>query len=34
MHDINRAIDISGISFSAYISELENRLESKIPIQM
>lgn len=31
--DIHRAIDLSGNSLSAYIGELEDRLESKSPIQ-
>ncbi len=31
--DIHRAIDISGNSLSAYIGELEDRLETKFPTQ-
>ncbi|MES2579974.1 MAG: LapA family protein [Pseudomonadota bacterium] len=31
--DIHHAIDVSGNSLSAYIGELEDRLETKIPIQ-
>ncbi|PPD11548.1 MAG: Signal transduction histidine kinase, partial [Methylotenera sp.] len=31
--DIHRAIDISGNSLSAYIGELEDRLETKFPNQ-
>jgi uncharacterized integral membrane protein len=31
--DINRTIEISGNSLSAYIGELEDRLESKFPAQ-
>ncbi len=31
--DIHRAIDISGNSLSAYIGELEDRLEAKFPAQ-
>lgn len=30
--DIHRAIDVSGNSLSAYIGELEDRLESKFPV--
>ncbi len=31
-NDIHRAIDVSGNSLSAYIGELEDRLESKFPV--